>query len=348
MGNTQKLGNLINGLTVDANGNVGINTSAPAYRLDVTGTGRFTGNLSVTSTYGFSIGDVTSVARIQHNAGTFFLLNSGNGYATLNAGQFNFSVPANTSYGNYDAVTNGYAFSVYKYSGTIYGYLGQHSAFTGGASSTDLAIVSTNNLIFGTSNSFTERMRITSGGDVGIGTSSPTYRLQVNGGSGTYLIGGQSDSSGFAIIIQNSSNNNLILARNDGLISFPKTASTWTTGNAANAWINPSGGDLYRSTSSIKYKKNVQDYTKGLAEVMQLRPVSYEGKGNIDADKTFAGLIAEEVQELGLTEFVQYAEDGTPDALAYQNMVALLTKAIQEQQAIIESQEQRIAYLENK
>jgi hypothetical protein len=27
---------------------------------------------------------------------------------------------------------------------------------------------------------------------------------------------------------------------------------------------------------------------------------------------------------------VQYAEDGTPDALAYSNMIALLTKAIQE------------------
>jgi len=28
-----------------------------------------------------------------------------------------------------------------------------------------------------------------------------------------------------------------------------------------------------------------------------------------------------------------YAEDGTPDALAYQNMIALLTKAIQELKA---------------
>ena len=39
---------------------------------------------------------------------------------------------------------------------------------------------------------------------------------------------------------------------------------------------------------------------------------------------------------LGLNEFVQYAEDGTPDALAYANMVALLTKAIQELKAEVD------------
>jgi hypothetical protein len=33
---------------------------------------------------------------------------------------------------------------------------------------------------------------------------------------------------------------------------------------------------------------------------------------------------------------VQYAEDGTPDALAYQNMIALAFKAIQELKAEIE------------
>ena len=64
-----------------------------------------------------------------------------------------------------------------------------------------------------------------------------------------------------------------------------------------------------------------------------MRPVYYKGKSQSDGNKQFAGLIAEEIHELGLTEFVQYAQDGTPDALAYSNMVALLVKAIQELQA---------------
>jgi hypothetical protein len=45
---------------------------------------------------------------------------------------------------------------------------------------------------------------------------------------------------------------------------------------------------------------------------------------------------------------VQYAEDGTPDALAYQNMVALAFKAIQEQQQTIQDLTNRLINLENK
>jgi hypothetical protein len=118
-----------------------------------------------------------------------------------------------------------------------------------------------------------------------------------------------------------------------------------TTGSGANMFVNSSGGFL-RSTSSLKYKKNVQDAVHGLADVLKLRPVTYEGKSEADEGKTFGGFIAEEIHEAGLSEFVQYADDGSPDALAYGNMVALLTKAIQEQQALITALTARITALE--
>jgi hypothetical protein len=118
--------------------------------------------------------------------------------------------------------------------------------------------------------------------------------------------------------------------REDGLVFMSGLISSFTTGSAANMFVSSGDGAIYRSTSSIKYKKNVEDYTRGLDDVMRLRPVTYNGISKIDSNKTFAGLIAEEVHELGLNEFVQYAEDGTPDALAYQNMIALAFKAIQE------------------
>jgi trimeric autotransporter adhesin len=177
----------------------------------------------------------------------------------------------------------------------------------------------------------TERMRISSGGDVGIGAASITnIRLYVKGAS--------ADSNTQSFNVSNSAGTNLLFVRSDGVI-YTGTAAlspyNLTTANSANLFVASDGG-LLRSTSSLKYKKNVKNYTKGLAEVMQLRAVTYQGKNDRDNDKQFAGLIAEEVHELGLTEFVQYAEDGTPDALAYQNMIALLVKGMQEQQAQIE------------
>jgi hypothetical protein len=189
-----------------------------------------------------------------------------------------------------------------------------------------------------------ERMRISSAGNVLIGTTTDDnskLRVVSNGSSsysGLTIIAGTS-SGNFALIVQNNPvTHNMFLVRGDGAIfTGTNTASPYnnTTGTAANLSVL-ADGSLARSTSSLKYKNNVENYTKGLAEVMQLRPVSYEGKNDIDNGKQFAGLIAEEVHELGLTEFVQYAEDGSPDALAYSNMVALLVKAIQELKAEID------------
>jgi hypothetical protein len=116
-----------------------------------------------------------------------------------------------------------------------------------------------------------------------------------------------------------------------------------TTASGANVFFR-SDGYLQRSTSSLKYKNTVEDAPHGLTELLTLRPVTY--KGNNDGDTVFGGLIAEEVHDSGLTEFVQYNDDGEPDALAYGNMVSLCIKAIQEQQAIITALETRLSALE--
>jgi hypothetical protein len=96
-----------------------------------------------------------------------------------------------------------------------------------------------------------------------------------------------------------------------------------------------SSGLLYRSTSSLRYKSDVTDAAHGLADVLKLRSVTYKGKN--DGDKVFGGLIAEEVHDAGLTEFVAYDNEGRPDALHYGNMVALLVKAVQELKAELDA-----------
>jgi len=120
-----------------------------------------------------------------------------------------------------------------------------------------------------------------------------------------------------------------------------------TTGSGANTFL-ASDGSLGRSTSSLKYKRDVQNARFSLSDLMKLRAVNYKSKSEKDGGIIYGGLIAEEVHDSGLTEFVQYADDGTPDALSYGNMVALCVKSIQEQQATINALTARVVALESK
>lgn len=208
-----------------------------------------------------------------------------------------------------------------------------------GATNSSGVAFGTNNsspVVFGTN--ATERMRIDSSGNVGVGVSpAATVRLQARGSDTT--------SANFALYADDSAGNHLFYARNDGLINTgTRTNSPYnnTTASAANVYVD-SGGTLQRSTSSLRYKTDVTDAAHGLADVLKLRSVTYKGK--TDGDTVFGGLIAEEVHDAGLTEFVAYDKDGQPDALYYGNMVALAFKAIQEQQRQIDALTSEVAAL---
>ena len=149
---------------------------------------------------------------------------------------------------------------------------------------------------------------------------------------------------------------------NSGTIESKRTYANTTGAYSANVYVH-TDGSFNRATSSRRYKKDIVDADKGLDEILQLKPRNYKPENNrIDssevnaevndphldaAERTFAGLIAEEVHDLGLTEYVDYEEDGTtPSGLYYGNMVALLVKGIQEQQTIINDLKARIETLE--
>jgi hypothetical protein len=195
-------------------------------------------------------------------------------------------------------------------------------------------------LVFGTS--ATERMRIDSGGNLLVGLTAAV------GGAKVEIKGSGTSAAAYQIYSTDSAGTINFYVRNDGIFCTGVGANSpynYTTANAANVYVE-SNGVLFRSTSSIKYKTDVQDATHGLAEVLKLRPVTYKGKN--DGNTIFGGLIAEEVDAIGLKEFVQYDEDSNPDALAYGQMVALAFKAIQEQQALIETLTTRLNALEGK
>ncbi|MBN4085275.1 tail fiber domain-containing protein, partial [Flavobacteriaceae bacterium AH-315-B10] len=95
-------------------------------------------------------------------------------------------------------------------------------------------------------------------------------------------------------------------------------------------------------TSDKHWKKNIRELPYGLEVVKQLKPVDYVRKNN-DAKTREMGFIAQDVEvllaKIGYTDqgFLHKDDKGFM-SLRYNDFIALLTKAIQEQQDIIEEQ----------
>ena len=312
-------------------GNVGIGTSSPSAKLHIAQSSSavlFSESSSVATIIGTNAAGNASQELSLRGFPLTFTGNGGGGAEAMRiTSGGNVQIKFNPGSGNlyFSDVTNG-ADMFYFVPAT----------FVGSAPYNNNRFIASNssNLSFETGGN--EKLRIASNGQmynqnapanafaqviIANSTAGQSLGLQINAGT---------NNNDLAFRASNTSGTVLFVVRGDGLLVNPQLVATHTTSSGANLYADPSNGAIYRSTSSLKYKKNVEDYTKGLDVVMQLRPVSYEGKNEIDEGRVFAGLIAEEVHDLGLTEFVQYAEDGTPDALAYQNMVALAFKAIQD------------------
>lgn len=91
-------------------------------------------------------------------------------------------------------------------------------------------------------------------------------------------------------------------------------------------------GDLSACSSSERYKENIQDLGLGLDTIMSLRAVSFDWKGTGQND---FGFVAEEVAALnGL--LATYNKDGEVQGVKYDQLTAILTNAIQEQQGKLE------------
>ena len=163
------------------------------------------------------------------------------------------------------------------------------------------------------------------------------------GSTGTtkfHVTANSNGSTNLAMRVNNSDTTSLFSIREDGFfVTGNATNSPYniTTSSGANVFIHANTKSLRRSTSSVKYKKDIADATWGLAEVLKLRPVTFKsnGTGDMADDQTYGGFTAEDVHDAGLTEFVQYNENNEPDALSYGHMVALLTNAIKELSAKI-------------
>ena len=117
--------------------------------------------------------------------------------------------------------------------------------------------------------------------------------------------------------------------------------SVWVDGN----------NNFCHNTSSIRYKKNVEDFEVDPRDVLDLRPVVYDRKPTLNEEtgemepgqRNEVGLIAEEVENT-LPWLVQYL-DGEVEGLRYDLLPVAMLSVLKDQQARIEALESRIAEL---
>jgi hypothetical protein len=192
----------------------------------------------------------------------------------------------------------------------------------------------------------TERMRIDSSGNVLINETSRwrgtgTVSLNAPSNDGIAI---QTPSAGIIIRKTAYSNTYLCLFENNGGTQVGAITTNGTT-------------TTYTTTSDYRLKENIVPMTGALDKVALLKPVTYKWKeNNLDGQ----GFIAHELQEVvpecvvGKKDAVETYTDEegneqtkiTPQGIDTSFLVATLTAAIQEQQALITSLTARITALE--
>jgi hypothetical protein len=248
---------------INSSGNVGIGTTSPSSKLNVSGdihigdygsassrvldfrtnnslftitTDGTSGGLGTTISYSWANGGQGPL-KFNNASGEVMRLSSGGnvGIGTTAPAQ-KLDVVGNIRISNTTPTQEFFSTG----NGDVWGSIYSQASGTGSGAS----------LVFSTKrdgNSATDKMIITQGGNVGIGTTSPSFQLQLSNDSAA-----------------------------------------------------KPGSPLWTVSSDIRIKENVRPYTDGLEKLMQVNPVYYDynGKAGFSITKNNVGIIAQEMQEV--------------------------------------------------
>jgi len=175
-------------------------------------------------------------------------------------------------------------------------------------------------------------------GRIGLRTSTPVLDVHLKSGNTPAFRFEQDGTKGFTPRTWDVGGNEVsffvrdVTANSKRLEINPNgswTTSTGATLTAGGAWTN---------ASSITVKQDVADLdaTRAMQAIRSLRPVTFAYK--VDPSEQYVGFIAEEVPDLVAT--------GDRKGLSAMDVVAVLTKVVQEQQKTIDDLSRRLAELE--
>lgn len=202
---------------------------------------------------------------------------------------------------------------------------------------------------------------LTSAGNIGIGTNTPHNLVDL----GTTIGSSPTDPAGKKLALTNNATgtNFYGLGISGGMLQFHAGSGSVGApgmvllsngsvgiGTTAPAYALHVAGDINASanvrangvvlTSDVRLKRNITNCSYGLNTIMDLRPVIYDKKNSIpetNYDRHEIGFIAQEIVKI-LPFIVTEGKDADKTlAVSYTELIPVLTKAIQEQQAEIEA-----------
>jgi len=183
----------------------------------------------------------------------------------------------------------------------------------------------------------TERMRIDSSGNLLVGTTSTSDTV----------VGAKMLSSGRVTSTMASSSGS------------ESTLHVYSTGAAAYRFYVTMAGTIFATNTTItaisdqRLKENIQDLDVGLDKIMALKPRKFDWKASKGKDiKGDRGWIAQEFEQV-FPDMVDEWKDPAPEGeepykSVRADLIPVLVKAIQEQQAIITALTARVAALEGQ
>jgi hypothetical protein len=325
----------VEAMRIDDMGQIGIGTTAPGYLLDVNGNANIgsTLNTPTLTTSNISIGGTIVVSSAQRfrshpgtlaavsfssnndpNTGFYFPVSDNVGIATSGVEAIRINEIGQVGIGNTNPayrldVTGNVNVSNNLNAASI--QIGSTDVITTGRKFRASTGTVTNNS-FSLSTDTTTGMYFPSNGNLGIAVSGmDAIKIGFSGANVNVGIG-------------TSSNPLYVL----DVVGAGGTLARFTNTSGQSCVFN---GGLISCSSDIRLKKNVENITYGLSDLMTLRPVDFNWKSDNDGSSKSLGFIAQEVEPL-MPELVSEDPGTGYKQLNSLGLIPILTKSIQEQQ----------------
>lgn len=171
--------------------------------------------------------------------------------------------------------------------------------------------------------------------------------IKNSGGTNTAQIAGSTGAAAFNGNVSVGGTLNVTSAAAFGSTLYG--AAVYNQTNTGRAMYVAADGLFGIGSSSIRFKENVEDAGLDVEAIRKIAVRHFNYKNDFSKDQSLQiGVIAEELVELGLSEFVFFGDDGKPDGVAYEKLALAVLSLVQVQAEAFDALEARVKKLESK